>query len=212
MRHRKKKGRLSRKTGHRKAMLRNMANSLFKAQRIETTLAKAKALRSFVEPIITIAKKSTNSLTAKRRIFQKLCDRDIVKILFDSLLPLYKDKKGGYTRIMRTSNRKGDGAQLAVIELTERTISDEKLLRMEDTKEKVKKTKEKKVKEKFLKDEKEPEGESGTDGKVHSAPDVKAEGKEKRLTGDVKKEKALAEQKKVSKKGIFKRFQRKSMG
>lgn len=211
MRHRKKKGRLNRKTAERKAMLRNMAVSLLSLQRIETTLAKAKVLRAYIEPIITIAKNGTDSLTAKRRVFRKLCDRNIVKILFDSLAPLYKNKNGGYTRIMRTSFRKGDGAEMAVIELTERTFSDEKLLRTGDIKEKSKKTKEKKPKEKLLKDEKGLVVESEVKEKAHSAPEVKAEDKEKRLADDVKKKKALAEQKKVSKKGVFRIFRRKSI-
>ncbi|MGB3242062.1 MAG: 50S ribosomal protein L17, partial [Candidatus Omnitrophota bacterium] len=171
MRHRKKKGRLSRRTSWRKATLRSLANDLFKYQRIETTMAKAKALKSYAEPLITIAKKDTASVTARRRVFQKLCDKSIVKSLFDELAPLYKDVSGGYTRIMQSGTRKGDGAELAIMELTKRTISDEDLLGITREKELAKKKKKKK--------EKAPE-EMAEEKAEHAAPEVEPGEKEER--------------------------------
>jgi large subunit ribosomal protein L17 len=207
MRHGKKKGRLSRRTSWRKATLKSLANDLFTYQRIETTMAKAKALRSFAEPLITLAK-NDSSVTARRRAFQQLCDKAVVKSLFDELAPLYKNVPGGYTRIMPLGTRKGDGAQLAIMELTKRTISDEELLGVPKEKEKPKK-KAKAAKAKEA-EEKKPEE------KKHVAPEVKEEEKEERAIEEVKKEKAKTEQKKVEKKGekrgFFRRFQRKSFG
>ncbi|MGB2630703.1 MAG: 50S ribosomal protein L17, partial [Candidatus Omnitrophota bacterium] len=107
MRHRKNKGRLSRRTSWRKATLKSLANDLFTYQRIETTRAKARALRSFAEPLITLAKNGTDSVAARRQAFKKLCDKKVVKILFDELGPLYKDIPGGYTRIIPFGTRKG---------------------------------------------------------------------------------------------------------
>jgi large subunit ribosomal protein L17 len=206
MRHRKKKGRLSRRTSWRKATLRSLANDLFKHQRIETTMAKAKALKSYAEPLINIAKKDTASVAARRRVFQKLCDKSVVKSLFDELAPLYKDVNGGYTRIMPSGTRKGDGAELAILELTKRTISDEDLLGITREKETAKRKKKKKEKV-----------EEAAEEKVeHAAPEVEPEEKEERAVEEVKKEKAKTEQKKVEKKGekrgFFRRFQRKSFG
>ncbi|MFH1305018.1 MAG: 50S ribosomal protein L17 [Candidatus Omnitrophota bacterium] len=201
MRHRKKKGRLSRNTAWRKATLKSLANDLFKHQRIETTMAKARALRSFAEPLITLAKKSPGSIIAMRRAFQKLSDKDTVKNLFTNLAPLYKDVNGGYTRIMAFGDRRGDGARMAIMELTKRTISDEELLGI-DTKEK-----EKKRKPKAQKGKKEEREKTKT---VH--PAAKTEEKDKHSAIDVKKEKAKTEREKVTKRGFFKRFQRKSIG
>ncbi len=203
MRHRKNKGRLSRRTSWRKATLKSMANDLLEYQRIETTFAKAKALQRFVEPLITMAKKDPESVTARRRAFQELCDKDMVKCLFTDIAPLFNGVPGGYTRVMACGNRKGDGAQLAIIEFTKRTISDDKLLGI-----KAKKEKEKTKKGKTAKDKKEQPLKEAK----HVAPEIEEEEKEKRLVEDVKKEKAKTEQQKVAKRGLFKRFQRKSMG
>ncbi|MFH1846434.1 MAG: 50S ribosomal protein L17 [Candidatus Omnitrophota bacterium] len=214
MRHRKKKGRLSRLTSHRKATFKSMANDLFMYQRIETTLAKAKALRSFVEPLITLAKNNPISVNARRQAFRKLCDKDVVRILFSDIAPLYKDIAGGYTRIMSLARRKGDGASMVIMELTKRTISDEKLLGLpaEKQKPKEKKAKESKAKENGKKTAGKKEEPSGEEKTARSAPEVDIEKKEERTVEDVKKEKARSEQKKVNKRGIFKRFRRKSMG
>lgn len=204
MRHANKKGRLNRRTSWRKATLKSLASDLLKYQRIETTLIKAKALRSYAEPLITLAKKNPDSVSARRQAFQKLCDKSIVKSLFDEVAPLYKDINGGYTRIMPSGTRKGDGAQMAIMELTKRTISDEDLLGI--TKKKIK---EEKAKERKLKKEKKAEE---TKEVPHVAPEVTEEEKEERVVEDIKKEKAKKEDKKVKEKGLFRRFRRKSMG
>lgn len=204
MRHRNKKGRLNRRSSWRKATLKSLANDLFKYQRIETTLSKAKALRSFAEPLITLAKNNADSVSARRQAFQKLCNKTIVKSLFDELGPLYKDIDGGYTRIMPLGMRKGDGVQMAIMELTKRTISEEDLLG----------TKEKKIKEKAPKKEtgKKEEASKGAE-EHHAAPEVTKEEKEERAIEDIKKEKAKREQKKIGKAGgLFRRFRRKSIG
>ena len=201
MRHRKHKGRLSRRTSWRKATLKSMANDLLEYQRIETTLAKAKALQVYVEPLITMAKKDASSIAGRRRAFQELCDRNMVKCLFDDIAPLFVEVPGGYTRVMACGNRKGDGAQKAIIEFTKRTIADDKLLRIKPKKEKVKKVKDSKgKKEPVLK------------GASRAVPDIEGEEKDQRLVDSVKKEQAKTEQQKVAKRGLFKRFQRKSMG
>lgn len=209
MRHRKKKGRLNRSISHRKATLRMLAVSLLKYQRIETTRAKAKAVRGYVEKLITLAKKFPDSISARRRVFRKLCDKNIVKLLFRDIAPLFKTKPGGYTRIFPLGTRTGDGADIVIMELTERTIPDEKLLGIETSvKEKVK---ERKKKDKKAEKETQLSGEI-CEEKTHAAPEVKLEEKEERVIEDVKKEKAKTEQKKIFKKGFFRRFQRKSMG
>ncbi len=208
MRHRKKRGRLSRRASWRKATLKSLANDLFTYQRIETTKAKAKALRVYAEPLITLAKNNPDSVSARRLAYGKLCDRSVVKSLFDELGPLYKGVAGGYTRIMIAGNRKGDGAQRAIIELTKKTISDDELLGVE--KEKAKE-KAKKSKKKAKAGPKEPSGET-KEQKGHVAPEVDIKEQEEHAVEDVKKEKAKTEQKKVTKRGFFKRFQRKSMG
>jgi large subunit ribosomal protein L17 len=204
MRHQNKKGRLSRGISWRKATLKSMTNDLLTYQRIETTLAKAKALRSFAEPIITLAKNNPDSVSARRKAFSKLCDRKVVTSLFNEIGPLFKDIPGGYTRIMPLGNRRGDGAQMVILELTKRTISDEDLLGITKEKEKVKRKK--------VKDDAKAKDAENTEGKPHSAPEVDIEAKEERAVEDVKKEKAKNEQKKIQKKGgLFKRFQRKSI-
>ncbi len=205
MRHCNKKGRLNRRTSWRKATLKSLANDLFTYERIETTLAKAKALRVFAEPLITLAKNNPGSINARRQVFQKLCDKSVVKSLFTDIAPLYKDISGGYTRIIALGGRKGDGAQMAIMELTKRTVSDEELLGKKEEKKKPKK----KVKEK----KEQPAEEKEAKGEVHHvAPEVDIEEQEERSVEDIKKEKAKTEQKKVTKQGIFKRFRRKSIG
>jgi len=186
--------------------LKSLANDLFTYQRIETTMAKAKALRSYAEPLITLAKNSPDSVSARRQAFQKLCNKDVVKSLFGELAPLYRDVPGGYTRIMPLGNRKGDGAQMVIVELTKKTVSDKEFLKKPEKKEKPK-AEVKKEKAKT------PEERAEEEGKVHAAPEVDIEEKEKRSVEDIKKEKAKTEQKKITKKaGFFRRFRRKSLG
>lgn len=182
-----------------------MANDLLTYQRITTTKAKAKALRMFVEPIITIAKNDPDSVNAKRRVYAKLGDRDTIAILFKGLAPLYKDVPGGYTRIMAKGNRRGDGAELVVIELTKRTISDNDLLGIVEKKETAAKGKKAKKGKESAKAKPAEEKETTT---RHAAPEEKKEKKDAHSVEDVK---AKTEQKKVAQQGFFKRFRRKSI-
>jgi large subunit ribosomal protein L17 len=117
MRHRKKLNHLSRKAAHRKAMLANMANSLILHKRIKTTTAKAKALRMYVEPLIT---KSKNDTTHSRRlVFAELQNKDAVSELFREVSPKIVNRPGGYTRILKTGTRLGDNADMCIIELVD---------------------------------------------------------------------------------------------
>jgi len=117
MRHGKKFNHLSRKSAHRKAMLSNMACSLIEHKRIKTTLAKAKALRVYIEPLIT---KSKNDTTHSRRIaFSYLKQKEAITELFSDIATKVSDRQGGYTRILKLSNRLGDNAQMALIELVD---------------------------------------------------------------------------------------------
>ena len=117
MRHGKKNNHLGRTTSHRKAMLANMASSLIKSKRITTTLAKAKSLRMYVEPLIT---KSKNDTTHSRRtVFSYLQDKDSVTELFRDVAAKVANRPGGYTRIIKLNNRLGDNAEMALIELVD---------------------------------------------------------------------------------------------
>ena len=117
MRHGKKVNHLGRKTAHRKAMLANMACSLIEYKRINTTVAKAKALKQFVEPLVTKSKEDT---THNRRIvFSRLRQKDAVTELFKEVSVKVGDRPGGYTRIIKLGNRKGDNADMAMIELVD---------------------------------------------------------------------------------------------
>ncbi len=117
MRHGKTVNHLGRTASHRSAMLANMASSLIVHKRITTTLAKAKALRKYVEPIITKGKEdSTNS---RRVVFSYLGNKDSVKELFGTVAPKVGDRPGGYTRILKLTNRKGDNAEMAIMELVD---------------------------------------------------------------------------------------------
>jgi large subunit ribosomal protein L17 len=117
MRHRKKFNHLSRKSAHRKAMLSNMAVSLIEHKRINTTVAKAKALRSFVEPLINRAK--TDTTHSRRMVFRKLQNKSAVNELFREISQKIADREGGYTRILKTGNRLGDNAEMCIIELVD---------------------------------------------------------------------------------------------
>ena len=117
MRHRKKGRHLNRTAQHRRAMLRNMATSLFKHGRIETTLAKAKELRQFAEPLITKAKRG--DLHSRRLVARKIKDGEALAKLFDEIGPRYAERPGGYTRVVKLGHRAGDAADVAIIELVE---------------------------------------------------------------------------------------------
>ena len=122
MRHRQSNRKLNRTTSHRLAMFRNMTVSLLKHEIIKTTLPKAKELRRFVEPLITLGKEP--SLANHRLAFDRLRDRDIVVKLFGELGPRYKARPGGYLRILKYGFRKGDNAPMALVELVDRPESD----------------------------------------------------------------------------------------
>jgi len=117
MRHGKKFNHLSRKTAHRKSMLANMACSLIEHKRINTTLAKAKALRTFVEPLVT--KSKTDTTHNRRIVFSKLRDKYAVAELFREVAPKVASRPGGYTRVIKLGNRLGDAAEMAMIELVD---------------------------------------------------------------------------------------------
>lgn len=117
MRHGKKFNHLGRTDSHRKAMLSNMASSLILHKRITTTLAKAKALRKYVEPIITKSKEDTTH--SRRTVFSYLKDKETVAILFREVAEKVANRPGGYTRIIKLENRAGDNAEMAFIELVD---------------------------------------------------------------------------------------------
>lgn len=117
MRHNKKFNHLSRKSAHRKALLANMTISLIMHKRINTTLAKAKALRVYCEPIITRSKK--DDMTNRRLVFSYLQDKEAVKELFGVVADKVANRPGGYCRILKTGYRLGDGAEMAMIELVD---------------------------------------------------------------------------------------------
>ncbi len=118
MRHGNSGRALSRNSSHRKAMFKNMMVSLLRHEMIQTTLPKAKELRRFIEPMITLGKQDT--LHARRLAFSRLRDREIVQKLFDDIGPFFKARPGGYIRILKCGNRKGDNAPMAIIELVDR--------------------------------------------------------------------------------------------
>jgi large subunit ribosomal protein L17 len=117
MRHGKKNNHLGRTTSHRKAMLANMATSLILHKRITTTLAKAKVLRGYVEPLLTKSKDDTTH--SRRTVFSYLQDKDAVTILFREIAEKIATRPGGYTRIVKLENRLGDNAEMAIIELVD---------------------------------------------------------------------------------------------
>jgi len=117
MRHMKSGKRLGRNTSHRKAMMRNMVTSLFEHEKITTTDARAKELRKMAEKLITMARRG--DLHSRRLVMQVVRDKNVVARLFDQIAPRYKERPGGYTRIIKLGHRSGDNASLSVIELVE---------------------------------------------------------------------------------------------
>ena len=117
MRHGKKFNHLGRKVGHRKALSKNMSIALIKHKRIFTTLAKAKALRKHIEPLVT--KSKANTTHSRRVVFSYLQDKDSVKELFDIIAPKIADRPGGYVRVIRTGFRQSDAAEMAMIEFVD---------------------------------------------------------------------------------------------
>lgn len=115
MRHQKNKVTLDRKTGPRRALMANLAESLILYEKIKTTTAKAKALRPLIEKLITTSK--ANTLAARRLLMKTLYTQNAIKKMMEVIGPRYVERKGGYTRIVKLSNRKGDGSEESIIEL-----------------------------------------------------------------------------------------------
>jgi large subunit ribosomal protein L17 len=118
MRHRNSGRQLSRDSSHRKATLRSLATALLRHEMIKTTVAKAKELRVVAEPLITLAK--IDNVSKRRLAFDRLRDREVVTKLFNELGPRYKERPGGYLRILKCGNRAGDNAPMAYVELVDR--------------------------------------------------------------------------------------------
>lgn len=177
MRHGRKVKKLGRPKSHRKAMLHNMAASLLTHIQIKTTLAKAKEVKKLVDHLVTLAKRS--DLSAKRQAYDIIRQHSLVKKLFEEIGPKFKERSGGYTRVMRYGTRLGDRAQLAVVELLmEKPV-------------KIKKEKEKEKKEKPKKEEK-VEAKKGKEKKVLKE---KEEEKVKKEEMELKEEKTEEEEK-----------------
>ncbi|MBI5124510.1 MAG: 50S ribosomal protein L17 [Candidatus Omnitrophica bacterium] len=140
MRHHNGYAKLGMMTSHRKAMLRNMARSIIKFERIETTSRRAKEARRLVERLITLGK--TDTVFSRRRAYDVLSDRDLVMKLFKEIAPLFNARQSGYTRIIPLGFRRGDGADMVILELTERKII-EKLPKKKKEKAKAEEGKEK---------------------------------------------------------------------
>ncbi len=172
MRHNKKFNHLGRKTGHRKAMLANMASSLIIHKRIETTEAKAKALRVYIEPLITKSKDDTTH--SRRTVFSYLKDKNAVSELFREVAPRIMSRPGGYTRVLKLGFRPGDAADMAMIELVDFNEA-----ALGNAKKEVKKTTRR---SRAAKKETAPEGETATE------------------TSEEKPKKAVAEKKPAAKK------------
>ncbi|MEM7082913.1 MAG: 50S ribosomal protein L17 [Pseudomonadota bacterium] len=120
MRHRQSGRQLNRNSSHRRAMFRNMTASIIKHETIRTTLPKAKELRRYIEPLITMAK--TDSVANRRRAFDRLRSKEAVGKLFNELGPHFKERPGGYLRILRMGERPGDAAPMALVQLVDRVV------------------------------------------------------------------------------------------
>ncbi len=183
MRHRVAGRKLSRHTQHRELMFRNMVVSLLQHERIKTTLAKGKELRSWADKIITLGKKGT--LHARRQAFALLRNEGIVKKLFDEIAPKFKDREGGYTRVYRLGWRQGDGAPLSLVELLTYTLPEEK---KKSTMTKAKEVLEKVTPKKKAKGEKKEKEKEKEKGKEKEKKEKKAKKEEKEAPKE-KKEK-----------------------
>jgi large subunit ribosomal protein L17 len=166
MRHGYKKPHLNRTASHRRALYANMACALIKERQIRTTLAKAKALRPYVERMITFAKKG--DLASRRHVLSLLGQKDAVKELFLNLAPHYAERNGGYTRILKLGFRRGDAAPTAIMELVDREA-------LPGESEKVKKEQEKRSAKKKSADKAAPEKKSKGKAKKKTKADAKAE-------------------------------------
>ncbi len=124
MRHLRSGRKLNRSSSHRRALLRNLATALFLHERINTTEAKAKELKRLADKMVTLGKKG--SLDARRRALRVLYDKAVVKKLFDELATRYRERPGGYTRVIKLGTRDGDNAEMAIIELVDAPPQDKK--------------------------------------------------------------------------------------
>ena len=156
MRHRVAHRKLGRTTSHRTALLRNLATALFERERITTTLMKAKELRPYAEKLITLAKRDDGQLHARRQVAADIRDGEVVKKLFDTLSPRFASRPGGYTRILRLGPRKGDGAEMAIVELLGSEYQPGKKEEKDKKKAEAKETKEAKGKDEDAKSEDKP--------------------------------------------------------
>jgi len=198
MRHRVAGRKLSRHTRHRELMFRNMLVSLLQHERIRTTLAKGKELRSWADKIISLGKQGT--LHARRRAFDLLRDRGTIQKLFDEIAPKFKDREGGYTRIYRLGWRQGDGAPLSLVELVTFAHPEEK---KKSTITKAKEVLEKVTPKKKEKGEKIEKGKEKVKEKPKEKPKEKAEKakEEKKEKKAKKEEKEAPKEKKEKPKG-----------
>jgi large subunit ribosomal protein L17 len=194
MRHRNTIIKLGRTSAHKKALLANLSASLIEHKHLITTEAKAKAARRFVERLITLAK--TGTLNARRVVLQRLRQRDAVQTLFEDVAPRFKDRNGGYTRVVKLGRRSGDAAPMAVVELIGFETAVKKQKDKQAKAEAKKKKEEKKASERAAEAAKEAKAEKDKKGKKE---EKKAESKEKAKDKD---KKAVDEKaKKDSKKG-----------
>ncbi len=204
MRHRVKKSRFGKMDAHRKAMLSLMAKQLFMYQRIKTTLVRAKEAGRLAEKLITIAKE--NDLNARRRVFAVVRDEDIVKRLFKDIMPLFSSRKGGYTRIIPLGYRRGDGAELVYLDLTEK-VKEEKPVKKEKAKKKAS------AAEKETSAKKSKEAKDTAAAHTAPAPEISQAVKEEKTVENVKKDRARKEDAtRVEKKNFFKKFFRRRSG
>lgn len=203
MRHHKGRSKLGMMTSHRKAMLRNMARNLVRYERVQTTERRAKEARRVIERLITLTK--NDSVFSRRRAYDVLSDRDLVMKLFKEIAPLFSAKKSGFTRIIPVGFRRGDGAQMVILELTERKIV-EKLPRKKKEKAKVEEKGQgagvkgqEKEKEETKKPEAKPKEAKKEEPKIKTIPKSRPT-----LAEEKRAEKAKAEDKKVDKTGFMK--------
>lgn len=204
MRHHKGNRKLGMMTGHRKAMLRNMARNLIRFEKIETTSRRAKEARRVVEKLITLSK--TNTVFSRRRAYDVLSDRDLVMKLFKDVAPLFAAKNSGFTRIIPLGFRRGDGAQMVILELTERKIV-EKLPKKKKAKAKIEEGKGPRGKGR-VEEKEEVKGEKAPEVKhkeeKREEPKIKTIPKSKPTLAEEKRtEKAKSEDKKAAAKPNF---------
>jgi large subunit ribosomal protein L17 len=209
MRHRKKTQKLGRTASHRKATLRNIATALILHHQIRTTLAKAKAARSYIEKLITTSKQDT--VHARRQIFKFLQNRTLIKKMFDEIAPAFADKKGGYTRIVKLGRRIGDGAEMAVLQLVgfEAMIIEEQETKKKKRKEKAAKKKAEEAEEmeaaEETKEEPETEKKELKKAKEKAEKEEKKEPKKKAQKKEPAKAEEQAEKKPAEKKKVDKK-------